>query len=437
MGLSKLSRLSRLMRLCLLFFTLHSSLFTLISCNSELETPGTGKGKGTPIQLMGYVPSYIDPTTTQPAPASPQPSPKERGTYDSQWSTPKGSRAGSENEVAMINGQWSTVNGLTRTDWMPEGYSPYEGESATAVGAFFTSGNESDNRRIYYHKDENKWYIEGEEAPLGPKYLYGYVPYNLANVTIAPNGTDYSKGATLTFNNMKSIMTSDACVIVGVENKTSEEAPTGLKPGSFGCELQTWNLNNYLYLLCEHLYARLEFRFRLDADYGALRTIKLRKVELMGYTYTLDNLSDAVPLRERGSLTVNMTANNTGDSPLGDEVILFTPDLSSAIMSPVLLYEGDEALPTNSYTTETGYVPYFNLSSSGKAYYILRSTYDVYDRKGNMTRKGCVVENMIVPKEKFNKNQLQRGYIYILELTVIPTYLYVLSDPDLDNPTIQ
>jgi len=383
-------------------------LLVLAGCTSDEVGP---ERKDTPIQIVGYVPSYMDPPTPF--------------------------RGRNYSHLSPVTCQLSTANSLTRTEWTPpEGYSLYTGNEngTTALGAFFTSGTESDKRRIYYHTVENKWYIEGE-SPSGSKYLYGYIPYNAADVTIAPNGIDYSNGATLTFNNMKSVMTTDACVIVGAkEGANANTTPEGLQPGKFYTNL-TAN-NNHLYLLCEHLYSKLEFCFRVGAEYAALRTIKLRKVELIGYTYTLDNLSDKTPMKEKGSLTVTLTANDQGISPLGEDVILFTPNESSAVMPPILLFEGEEALPSDTYTSETAYVPYFNLSGSGKVLYILRTTYDVYDTKGNLIRKGCVAENQIVPKERFSKNQLQRGYKYTLQLTVVPTYLYVLSEPDLDNPTV-
>ena len=81
-------------------------------------------------------------------------------------------------------------------------------------------------------------------------------------------------------------------------------------------------------------------------------------------------------------------------------------------------------------------MPYVNLSGSGKVMYILRSTYDVYDKQNNLIRKGCVAENTIVPQERFNIKQFNRGHKYTLRLTVMPTYLYMLSEPDLNNPSV-
>ena len=408
------------------------------SCSSELEGPGTEVEKErTPIQLVGYMPSYVEQTS---------PTSEARGRNNSQFS--------------ILNSQFS--NGLTRTDpeWEPPtGYSLYtpSPQKTTAIGTFFTKDSPSEyiERRIFFNNNEtddpadDHWYVEGKEAPTGDFYIYGYMPYNAANVTIEPETVDevtgYQKGAVLTFTDMNSISTMDICVIVGASHGTNAYTPVSLQTGKFGlCTMKKGGsgYENYLFLLMEHLYAKLEFCFRVDAEYAALRTIKLRKVELMGYTYTLGNLSDKEVMKEKGDIIVELKANNTGTSPIIND-ILFRPDNTSNDMSPELLFEGDEELPTLTYTTETAYVPYFNLSGSGKVFYVLRSTYDVYDNnpspghpEGNLIRQGCVAENLIVPNDRFNLSQLSRGTKYTLQLTVMPTYLYMMSEPDLDNPSV-
>jgi hypothetical protein len=64
---------------------------------------------------------------------------------------------------------------------------------------------------------------------------------------------------------------------------------------------------------------------------------------------------------------------------------------------------------------------------------VLTSEYDVYDKDGNLIRQNCTAENKlpVTPDE-----QWKSGNRIVVPLTVEPTYLYVLSEPDLDNPTI-
>ena len=68
------------------------------------------------------------------------------------------------------------------------------------------------------------------------------------------------------------------------------------------------------------------------------------------------------------------------------------------------------------------------------SFYTLISIYDVYDSKDNLIRQNCTAVNKIDPRKQFKKESLDRGYMYTLRFTVKPTYLYVLSEPDLDNP---
>ena len=66
----------------------------------------------------------------------------------------------------------------------------------------------------------------------------------------------------------------------------------------------------------------------------------------------------------------------------------------------------------------------------------LTSTYDVYDRKGNLVRENSKATNTI-PLDIFSgQSEFYRGSRYTITLTVNPTYLYVLSEDELDSPTL-
>ena len=95
-------------------------------------------------------------------------------------------------------------------------------------------------------------------------------------------------------------------------------------------------------------------------------------------------------------------------------------------------------LPSDTWSESLGFVP--KVSS----YYPLESTYDVYDNNrttehpdGNLIRSQCVAVNKIDILRLFNMATLNRGYVYTIKLKIEPTYLYMLSEPDLDNPTVK
>ena len=399
---------------CQFFILSFFHSFIFVSCSEEQDVaPGGETEEGVPLQMTGYLPDFIDADKNQ-APEAP-------------------------------GMGWEDAYTRAEPAWMPDGYTLMQ--DAKSLGVFLTKDVpevSSDKRRIFYHTINEKWYMSGKEIPTGDFLVYGYLPYNAADVSIAPKTTNYTEGATLSFSNMGSLETKDICVIVGSSHGTGADAPVNLQNGTFNCTLKKGGAGyqNYLFFLCEHLYARLDFNFRVDNTYesnyyASLRDINLRRLELMGYTYPVATPETVTPMKKSGNISITVTANNTGESatPSGD--ILFTLDDAAEDMDPILLFDGDKRLPSESYSTETGYIPYFNLGGDVGLYYILRSTYDVYDKKGNLVRQGCVAENKIEPAEIFGSSQLRRGWKYTIQLKLKPTYLYVMSDPDLDNPTIE
>ena len=167
----------------------------------------------------------------------------------------------------------------------------------------------------------------------------------------------------------------------------------------------------FISILMDHLYAAAQFRLKIDADYASLRTIKLK-------TMTLST--------DYGNViaTISLAHNTTGASPISS--VTYTPSGDS---DEIIIFNSDEGTPLDK---ETPLIinAYFAPGLSNNL--TLVTTYDVYDSKGNLIRQGqdCTATN------KLPDLDAPRGQRVLLNMTVNPTYLYVLSDPDLDNPTI-
>lgn len=255
-------------------------------------------------------------------------------------------------------------------------------------------------------------------------YIYGFMPSELAGgLTLAKKDGSYANGTTMTINNLSVLTSADVCVIVGV--KRADEATNieeaGIQLGQFG--IHGSETRNYLYLLLKHIYAGLHFKAHIDSEYAKLHTIKVKRMTLT----TVEEISEAI------NLTVSLTANDMGADPCGE--ITYTPQGASTYASTIL-YQSDEGfeLPVQSPTSFLGCFAPGRCSK-----FVLETLYDVYDRKGNLIRKDCTATNKIDAENlgvSKDINELNAGEIYTIDLKVQPTYLYVLSDPDLDNPTI-
>ena len=264
-----------------------------------------------------------------------------------------------------------------------------------------------------------------------PYYLYGYMPSSISASQSAAEGDDYSKGINLTLSNLPAITSDDICVLVGVQRveTKSAELPT-VTEGQYGFRTGIKG-KNYLNLLMAHLYTRVKVSFKIDPDYAELRSIHLKKVTLTS-KYT-DGESVTVNLRSGqgiGSLTF----------PSGSETEEHTVTLLNTSDAEKVL---DKALADSENPTLTLDLPAYCRPVAGDTYNLtLTTTYDVYDTKGSKLGEKTSENEIKTERTSVNKIQLNRadvgpGKEKVLVLTVMPTYLYVLSDNDADNPTIK
>ena len=260
-------------------------------------------------------------------------------------------------------------------------------------------------------------FIVKEETPY---YLYGYMPSSISAAQSALDA-DYSKGIDLTLSNLPAITFDDICVLVGVQRveALSSETPT-VTEGQYGFRTGIKG-KNYLNLLMAHLYAKMKVSFKIDPAYAELRSIRLKEVKL-----TSKYADDA-------SVTVNLRSGQGIGSPTfpsgseGAEDHTVTLFKSTAVIPEKVLDKtlGDTrlALDIPAYCRPMGMEGTYNLT--------LTTKYDVYDTK-NQNLGERTSENKI----QFQAAELRPGIEKVMVLTVKPTYLYVLSEYDADNPTI-
>lgn len=308
----------------------------------------------------------------------------------------------------------------TRAWTPPTGFELYNGNDHIKISLV------NDDSRVngdFVKNQDGHWYTNFDLPDPATYYLYGYLP-SVGNLTLAPVNSSFANGATMTISGLPTATSSDVCVIVGVKKGSSPTNDVignddGIQMGQFSYILS--GETNHVFLLCDHLYAAIQLRLKVDEFYNALRTIKLKKLRVKAY-----NGSTAFKKKSNVSFTLDTTTD-----PIKN--IAFDPDPDSGDMELEPLFESDEGIElSTTYTDYKGsFVPF------GITDFTLESTYDVYDKVGNKIREESKTENKINIFKLFKQVNLKRGTLYTINLTVNPTYLYVLSDPDLDNPTIE
>jgi hypothetical protein len=313
-------------------------------------------------------------------------------------------------------------NTFATRSWVPP--TPYElyGETDKAIGIAFTKDGD-DPKLGHFFTSSGKWRtnIDNIEANT-TYYLYGYVPhFGGISMSIDRNGASYSEGAIVTLNDVPAVMPSDLCVVIGAKAGTDKETVTGLRRGDFAYVASASADDNYVFLLFDHLYAALRIRMRVHDDYAALRTIKLKSLSLK--TYAGETTSS-----QKTNIEVNLEATD-GSNPIHD--ITYTPS-GGEITEPLEFWSSEGELLTTAFKSFVGH-----FMPDGITTLVLTSVYDVYDTKDNLIRKNCKATNTMELSELLTGQETtRRGSRYTINMTIKPTYLYMLSEPDLDNPTV-
>ena len=253
-------------------------------------------------------------------------------------------------------------------------------------------------------------------------YMYGFMPAGSYSSSISATATelngDYSRGADLTINGLPIFTSKDICAIVGVQRISATNDAKDIVEGNYGY-LSGLNSENYVNLLMDHLYGELALQFKVDADYYALRHIKLKSV-----TLNYDNGQGSA------DANVNVTVRLRAGNGLGQSSVVYTPTGNKA--SHTILENGSTFLNSDAAPIGSEVKCPPSLFDQAGTYMALTCTYDVCsaDDTHNVIRENCTASN------KMRVLGMEHGKKNTVTVTIAPTYLYVLTDPDLNNPTI-
>ena len=327
------------------------------------------------------------------------------------------------------------ANTQTRAWAIPDGYEPYEG-GEQPIGVWFTKNSPSTTvYEGYLYKSGEKWranFKEGANLSAETYYVYGYIPHSAGiSGSVTPGSESlYANGATLTLTNVPSVMPNDLCVIIGAKDGTDKENDNGLRRGDFAYAAKATSSEdskgNYVFLLFDHLYSAIRVNMKVYADYNNLRTIKLKSLKLstkVDDTYSKDHTDIAIVLEA-----------TDGSDPI--QSITYIPTSTAVDNKDGIEFWKSES--SEGQTLTTSFQPFTgHFMPTGITTLVLTSVYDVYDKKGNLLRDDFKVTNTMVLKDLLTEQTTtKRGYRYTINMTIQPTYLYMLSEPDLDNPTV-
>ena len=269
-----------------------------------------------------------------------------------------------------------------------------------------SSGTQVAEGKFGYANDTKEWSTHLKlKSGAGTFRLYGFMPDDPSLTASLQNVTTVD--AQIKLENVNPLTTIDYCVVTGVRQVETASDHTSATRGMFSFDYYSYR-QNYINLFLDHLMSRLVFNMKISPTYDAVRTIKVKKMTL--------KLADISSM----SVTVTFSDNH------GISAISYLP--TGAAANSCIIENEEKTLTTSPAAICTGYMVPDNVFINKLE---LETEFEVYNKKGDKIDERTAVNKLTEPLA-----ELQRGEERTLLLTIDPSYLYVLSDPDLDNPTI-
>lgn len=327
-------------------------------------------------------------------------------------------------------------SGMTRG--LPTGYEVLDvstafpnGKDMLAFIAHSTNSSEVLIRRLEYKTD---WQQNITVTDYSTPYcIYGFVPISddtsdNASIRLLDDKTSYADGVKMVISNLKPLTASDPCVIVGAKDcgTATDINDVDIKLGTFNYAFSQNATSDKICMLLDHLYAKFHFKIAVSASYAALRTIKVKKVQLEALDAS-DNVIKAV------TATVDIVANTGENNPISS--ITFSKTTTGSV-TPFILNNDETPLVLTTVAQDIGTC----LAPYDQQRFRLTTDYEVYDKPTDSYVEPQLLKTHTGVTNKFTAtiaaDKKKRGFEHTVTITVNPTYLQVLSDNDLEPPTI-
>ena len=288
------------------------------------------------------------------------------------------------------------------------------GESSDNMGdihVFLSANDGTKSEGSFKYRSETAthyWTAQNLKVKPGTRtfWLYGYMPA-VEGITGEILGERKLK-----LSGIQPISPHDICIVTGVKVYESSVLPLR---GTFAFEYKNSDYNDVtvLNLLLEHMLGHVDFKFKIGSRYSQLRKIKVKSLTIK--TTSKSSIAATINLPANTEDVVTVSYSATGDDQNYETTLLSTS------ADPI-------ELTTSGVSVGSGINVAVGTGLSEN--FVLESEYEVYDLKGNRLSTRTASNNLsgVLPVMGQKKEVV---------LTVEPTYLYQLSDDDLNNPTIK
>lgn len=284
----------------------------------------------------------------------------------------------------------------------PDGYgSTVSGSTSMGV---FVSGMQNESTVTY---NGSSWESSLKLDPATYN-IYSYIPKR--------NGVTFSDNV-ITFTNVPFIMAEEILLSSGAvaETVTKDETPSdktgSLVKNSYSIKVESAeDTKNYVTFMMDRVMARVILNFKVHENYSKIRTIKIKEVTLKPAA------------GDYQSVNIDCTMND--GSAIG-----YVMSKGAAVDNKVSFSITDDRLVLDNTSAKRAGVFYSVPGVQNNV--VMTVKYDVYDKAGTLVRENQTVTNSSI--KLIGSGTLERAKEYTLNVNIMPTYLYSLSDTDKES----
>lgn len=276
-------------------------------------------------------------------------------------------------------------------------------QGSTTMGVF-VSGMQNESTVTY---NGSSWESSLKLDPATYN-IYSYIPKR--------NGVTFS-GNVITFTNVPFIMAEEILLSSGAvaETVTKNDTPTD-KTGSLVKNEYSINVEshedtkNYVTFMMDRVMAKVNLNFKVHEKYSKIRTIKIKEVTLKPAAGNYQSVNIACTMNDGSEISYSRSPGSAVDNIVGFSIT-------------------DDGLVLND-TSEKSAGVFYSVPGVQNSV-VMTVTYDVYDKAGTLVRADQTVTNSSI--KLINTGTLERAKEYTLNVNIVPTYLYSLSDTDKES----
>ena len=284
----------------------------------------------------------------------------------------------------------------------PSGYgSTIQGSTTMGV---FVSGMQNESTVTY---NGTSWESSLKLDPATYK-IYSYIPKR--------NGVTL-RGTVITFTDVPFIMSEEILLSSGAvaetvtKDKTPSDKTASLVKNTYSIKVESAeDSKNYVTFMMDRVMAKVNLNFKVHEKYSKIRTIKIKEVTLKPAAGNYQ------------SVNIDCTMND--GSAIG-----YVMSKGAAVDNKVSFSITDDRLVLDNTSAKRAGVFYSVPGVQNNV--VMTVKYDVYDKAGTLVRADQTVTNSSI--KLIGTGTLERAKEYTLNVNIVPTYLYSLSDTDKES----